>query len=82
MELLVCGYTAGVQVQHGDNTYEERQAMSIQSSDPIPNVKLFDLDDQEAPRTVSAGEVKRRSVIVSSGRLATTQPQGCTIKWK
>lgn len=27
--------------------------MSIQTGDPIPNVRLFELDDQGAPRAVS-----------------------------
>ncbi len=30
--------------------------MSIQTGDPIPNVRLFELDDQGAPRPVSAAE--------------------------
>ena len=30
--------------------------MSIQTGDPIPNVRLFELDNQGAPRTVSAAE--------------------------
>jgi glutaredoxin/glutathione-dependent peroxiredoxin len=30
--------------------------MSIQTGDPIPNVRLFELDDQGAPRAVSAAE--------------------------
>lgn len=30
--------------------------MSIQQGDPIPNVKVFELDDQGAPRSMSAAE--------------------------
>jgi peroxiredoxin len=30
--------------------------MSIKTGDPIPNVRLFELDNQGAPRTVSAAE--------------------------
>ena len=30
--------------------------MSIQQGDPIPNVKVFELDDQGAPRAMSAAE--------------------------